>query len=542
MATKDEPLRLDRAAFMTETGQTTAIGILKGSVAAWRTENESVAVVDGNGAVTATGKGDTMVWALSEAGAEAGCRVSVGYGGGNPILPPTWGLFVADGEPHVFDGVMYIYGSRDNPYGKNREGKVDFCSSDYHTLYSKDLLHWTDAGVSVSAADVPGDISLLWAPDLFRAPGRDKYYLAFCSTDRVGTYFIGESDIPTGPFGNIREITYKGERIGNIDPGLLVDGDRVYMAMPKPFRIGELDRETDYSSVKEDSLIMVEPVIEQADDGYYGFEGPSLRKFGDFYYFIYIASPRDERHPIRMNYLISRDIREGWRFGGTIIDTSGYLDSINVHGSIERFGDDFYLAYHRCAPGMGVINRHGKKVSMTREMSLEKIAVDGKTGEIRQAEITSSGVRDAFAAGEKIYGSTAVFFSESGRNDRFIAREIGGGEEYFPPRFSGYPLVTFEKAGEYLGFRYIRSNGSGGLTARIKTEAPGAVLSWIDCSGNGILKRVELPDTRGKWEEVGAVGFPLSSGKMELRIELEKMPEKGRVEFDWFRMEIEKTG
>lgn len=135
------------------------------------------------------------------------------------------------------------------------------------------------------------EIKLLWAPDLFQSPKNQKYYLTFCSTDEVGTYFIAESDNPCGPFTNIREITYKGARIGNIDPGILVDdNEKVYIAMPKPFRIGELDSDTNYSSVKENLLIMIEPIIEQAADNYYGYEGPSLCKFGDYYYYIYCIS------------------------------------------------------------------------------------------------------------------------------------------------------------------------------------------------------------------------------------------------------------
>ena len=188
--------RLDKSAFMTEIGcsvklsaATRETGVMRpcgeGGLSndsaeeaevRWSSENTDIAGVDENGNVTALSDGDTVVIAGNAKGETARCTVSVGYKGQNPILPPTWGLFIADGEPLVFDGRMYIYGSRDNPFGRNSEGKVEFCSSDYHVIYSDDLIHWTDAGVSISVEDFPPELRIiderhkidyLWAPDLF---------------------------------------------------------------------------------------------------------------------------------------------------------------------------------------------------------------------------------------------------------------------------------------------------------------------------------------------------------------------------------------
>lgn len=50
------------------------------------------------------------------------CRISMDYMGQNPILPPTWGLFMADGEMYEFDGAYYMYGSRDYPFAISLEG------------------------------------------------------------------------------------------------------------------------------------------------------------------------------------------------------------------------------------------------------------------------------------------------------------------------------------------------------------------------------------------------------------------------------------
>lgn len=214
--TKDK-FRIDRAAFMMDIHEQTQLKAINGKVKEWFSDNTTIASVDSDGLVTAVGNGDAVICAESDSGQVAKCIVSVGYNGHNPILPPAWGLFIADCEPHVFGGRMYICGSRDNMFGLDENGCREFCSSDYHMIYSDDLIHWTDAGVSISIDDfpeellfsepaefeinkalekgdaaVPKQIKYLWAPDIFKDPNSGKYYLVFCSGQEHGEYFIAE--------------------------------------------------------------------------------------------------------------------------------------------------------------------------------------------------------------------------------------------------------------------------------------------------------------------------------------------------------------
>ena len=551
MKTK-EKFRLDRAAFMTEPGWKTQLNTICGDAAAWKSADASVAVVDGNGMVTAVGNGDTVITAEAVDGRTASCTVSVGYHGQNPLLPPTWGLFIADGEPHVFDGRMYIYGSRDNAMGVNEAGCPEFCSGDYHVIYSDDLLHWTDAGVSISIDDFPEDmrfsepteaelaeaqkqgktaapkrIDYLWAPDLFKSPREEKYYLTFCSGEGHGEYFIAESDSPTGPFDNIRYLTDHGTRMRGIDPGVLVDDDgRVYIALPKPFRIGELDPDRDYAEIKEGTTVYVQDLVAESPDGHYGFEGPSLRKFNGLYYFIYIASELGQWRPVRMNYLVSENMHEGWRFCGTIIDTYDYLDGSNVHGSIAQFGDQLYLAYHRMCPGV--------PTHFMREMHMEPITIDGD-GHFVPVVMTSSGVRGSFAVGETIPASTAVMFS-GGRGDlRFMHRgteEPSGSNHWYFPK---YPYAWFDTAGQYNGYRYVELEKAHSVEFCIRTTAPGAVLLLRNYDNAAVLARVPLSDTNGAWTTVSCTLTEGLTGKFTVIVELVSAPTSGRVDFDWFR-------
>ena len=545
---------MDKVAYMTEVGEQDVLSLKHGTAIRWFSCDETVATVTDTGVVTAMGNGDTVIVAESAEGDRAECKVSVGYHGQNPILPPTWGLYIADGEPHVFNGRMYIYGSRDNPFGINRHGIFNFCSHDYHVIYSDDLLHWTDAGVAISIDDFPEglrfgpptqeeldraaasgeplvrkEVEFLWAPDLFKSPREEKYYMTFCASEPREQFFIAESPSPTGPFENIREITYQGKRIPNIDPGVLVDDDgRVYMAMPKPFRLGELDPDADYAEIQESSLISVQHLTAESPDGYYGFEGPSLRKFNGRYYFIYIASKQGEICPVRMNYLVSDNIREGWRFGGTIIDTHEYLSGCNVHGSVEAWGDKFYLSYHRICPGF--------PAHVTREMSLDELHIR-EDGSIEPAAMTSSGVRGVFVKNDRIPSATAVFFSGGRGDHRFVLRGTETPEENPKWHCSDYAFAYFDRAGQYNGYRYVDLSDCSVVTCSIRTTSSGGALAVRDPKANAILTTLKLPNTSDQWTKITGCLTTVPSGRREIIVELIQEPDSGRVEFDWFCFE-----
>ena len=99
----------------------------------------------------------------------------------NPYLP-SW-EYIPDGEPKVFDGRVYLYGSKDVFGG-------EYCCHKYH-VYSAavdDLKHWTDHGPALASTDeyadegildgVPWSDGLLWAPDVVE---RDGWYYLFAS-------------------------------------------------------------------------------------------------------------------------------------------------------------------------------------------------------------------------------------------------------------------------------------------------------------------------------------------------------------------------
>ena len=197
----------------------------------------------------------------------------------NPFLPLN--IYIPDGEPKVFDGRVYLYGSKDSYGGED-------CCHKYH-VYSapvENLQEWTDHGPVLASTNeyaeegildgVPWSDGLLWAPDIVKRG--DTYYLYFCLSD--GTEGVAESPYPYGPFVNARQICMNGEPIHGIDPSVLQDGDDYYYTWGQgACRMAKLN--ADMCTLDPDSFA---PALISHADGEQGFhEGSSLRKMTDLY-------------------------------------------------------------------------------------------------------------------------------------------------------------------------------------------------------------------------------------------------------------------
>ena len=117
----------------------------------------------------------------------------------NPYLPLY--EYIPDGEPHVFDGKAYIFGSHDR-----FDGEV-FCQNDYIAYCADfdDLDHWHYCGVIYSKYQDPRNEGLegleahyMWAPDVVK--GNDgRYYLYYC-LDVLPEIAVAVSDTPAGKY------------------------------------------------------------------------------------------------------------------------------------------------------------------------------------------------------------------------------------------------------------------------------------------------------------------------------------------------------
>ena len=120
----------------------------------------------------------------------------------NPFLPLD--VYIPDGEPHVFDGRVYLFGSHDRECGST------FCELDYEFFSAPvdDLSSWSSKGINYSArqdALFTAERPYMYAPDVVR--GNDgKYYLYYClagekgSGGYNGSVSVAVCDTPDGKY------------------------------------------------------------------------------------------------------------------------------------------------------------------------------------------------------------------------------------------------------------------------------------------------------------------------------------------------------
>ena len=487
---------LDRAATMVDEGDRFQLHVRGESPLGlvWTSANGRVAQVDDRGEVLALSKGDAWILATDpKTVAKDSCLVTVGYGAQNPILPLTWELFIADGEPHVFDGRMYLFGSRDNFDGLGDDGRVEWCSDNYHVIWSDDLMHWTDAGEALNLKDIPekvkGDGVRLWAPDVFRDPLTGKFHMATCTNN--GKIFLLDADRPEGPYTNARTITLNWQELGHIDPGILVDDDgKVYLALPK-FIVAQLDPE-DYSRILPESVRDMTPFMPPDNEP---FEGPSLRKRGDTYYYIYIQNTgkvaENGAVPTRMAYLTAKNPLGPYTYQGLIVTNHNYPNAGNVHGSFELFQGRYWLQYHKSVPGL----------RLTRVPNLEPLEFK-EDGTIREVKMSTSGVRGAFGLGDTVQAGGAVEYSTGREPDMYQLKR------------GAYDSVSFQQDGQWACYRYFTfREAPKNLVVSVFTGAHGGRLEVRKGAPDGpVIASATLPDTGWKWKKIT---IPVMTGSMD---------------------------
>jgi arabinoxylan arabinofuranohydrolase len=330
----------------------------------------------------------------------------------NPYLP-SW-EYVPDGEPHVFNDRVYVYGSHDR-----FNGHV-FCLNDYVCWSAPvdDLGNWRYEGVIYKKTDDPlnRDSSMcLYAPDVTIGPD-GRYYLYYV-LDKVCVVSVAVCDTPAGKFVFLGYVHHKdgsrlGERPGDqpqFDPAVLTEGERTYLytgfCMPKDTsRTGPMATVlgADMLTIEEAPVFIAPSQPYSQGSGFEGhefFEASSIRKKGDLYYFIYSSFGMHElcyatsEHPIR-----------DFKYQGVIVSNNDLqIDSYkpaskpmyyggNNHGSIVEIGNEWYVFYHR----------HTNGTSFSRQGCCEHILIQ-ENGFIPQVEMTSCGLNGGSLIGRGEY-------------------------------------------------------------------------------------------------------------------------------------------
>lgn len=427
----------------------------------------------------------------------------------NPFLP-LW-EYIPDGEPHVFGNRLYLYGSHD------KEAGPTFCMLDYAGWSAPvdDLSDWSCSGSIYSAKQDPlyhpKKMPYMYAPDVVR--GNDgRYYLYYCMSGDFGfggymnPVSVAVCDTPDGRFeylGVVRDQSGSPlMRYVCFDPAVINDNGviRLYYGTVTPWldqipvqhlrekaycenfgrTLGQLRAVPEgitgaFCVTLADDMLTAVSKPTRIDDHITGagykdhlfFEGSSIRRIGDRYYFIYSSVNNHE-----LCYAVSQYPDRDFRFGGTIVSNGdiGYqgrkpANRLNHtgtnHGSIECVNGKWYVFYHRLT--------HLSDYS--RQACAEPITVL-PDGSIPQVEITSCGLNGGPLQGEGTYPAPICCNLTDGKMQHGTNQKkelnnpcvtSGSGERYIKN-------ITDKTL---IGYKYFAFSGSADITLTIRGDASG---------------------------------------------------------------------
>nr|WP_255807658.1 family 43 glycosylhydrolase [Cohnella mopanensis] len=432
---------------------------------------------------------------------------------------PSW-EYTPDGEPYVFGGRVYVYGSHDRFNGHA------YCLNDYvcWSAPEEDLTDWRYEGVIYRKTDDPlnPDGSMcLYAPDVTVGPD-GRYYLYYV-LDKVPVVSVAVCDEPAGKYafyGYVKHAdgTRLGEREGDepqFDPGVLTEGGVTYLYTGF-CAIGDWSRSGAWATTLGPDMltIVADPVVVAPSEPYSqgsGFEGhaffeaPSIRKRGDTYYLIYSSVVMHE-----LCYATSRSPTRDFVYRGVIVSNNDlHIDSYkpagkpmyyggNNHGSIVEIDGVWHIFYHR----------HTNGTNFSRQGCLEPIGFL-EDGTIPQTEMTSCGPNGGPLEGRGEYAAYLacnLFCKEE-------ALYTGAPGEWMDSRF---PKITQDgKDGDeeigYIanmrdsataGYKYFRCSGIRTVKIKVRGYCRGAFE--VRTSWNGpALGRISVGFTN-VWKEYAA--------------------------------------
>lgn len=410
----------------------------------------------------------------------------------NPYLPSY--EYIPDGEPYVFDGRLYVYGSHDV------FGSMRYCSDEY-VLWSadeNDLSSWTCHGTVYRREQDPmhtANSNHLHAPDV--ALGIDgKYYLYYPNPYYIG---VAVSDKPCGPFEFYGRVSYPdgtpygmGAASKNIrpisadDPAILVDEGRIWLytgyVPSNPQTRSEceaakrryegafcVELEKDMLTVKgEPGLIAPGKGFGNGTsfEGNEFFEASGIRKINGTYYFVYSSHRSHD-----LCYATSKYPDRDFVYRGILVSCidggiSPFPTSIpcNTHGNLVSIKNKWYIFYHRSS---------GSKFA--RQGCAEEIKMLSD-GSFMQAEITSCGLngKPLSAAGYYSAHIACNLLSDGEHGSPFFTQDGADGDEC-PQYVSG---IT---QGCRIGYKYFDFSGEPlQLTVTLRGEAEGRLEIFTD--------------------------------------------------------------
>lgn len=442
----------------------------------------------------------------------------------NPFLP--LGQYIPDGEPHVFGDRVYLFGSHDKEAGES------FCMLDYEFWSApvNDLTDWTSKGTNYSAKQDPlyDPVKLphMYAPDVVQ--GNDgRFYLYYCLSGFAGKggysnpISVAVCDTPDGKYEYLGVVRNPDGtpmwRYVCFDPAVINDNGtiRLYFGTTAPwldhipFKHG---REKGYSmafgrtkeqlravpegitgayhvTLADDMLTVVDPpkriddTIAGSDYKNHGFfEGSSIRKIKDTYYYIYSSLNNHE-----LCYATSKYPERDYVYGGTIVSNGDVYyhgrqpkDRLNHtgtnHGSIECVNGQWYVFYHRLT----------HQSDYSRQACAEKITLL-PDGSIPQVEITSCGLNEGPLKGEGIYPAVICCNLTNGK----MRHGSNNKKTYDAPMVmscNGERFVGNIGKKTLIGYKYFALEGDVKLQLTLRGSFKGTAYVLTEEDGNPVAE------------------------------------------------------
>lgn len=434
----------------------------------------------------------------------------------NPYLPSY--EYIPDGEPRVFDGRLYIYGSHDC-----FNGDV-YCQNDYvcWSAPENDLSDWRYEGVIYRKTQDPRNrdgAHAMWAPDVCR--GNDgRYYLYYC-LDWLKEIAVAVADAPAGPFEFLDFVRWPDGRIlgqaedeiRQFDPGIFIDDDkRIYLFSGNSPRYPgpRQDKDSLKMELEQDMLTIKQgpyhnlPIICDAPGTEYEehpfFEASSIRKINGKYYFVYSSTWMHE-----LCWAVADSPLGDYHFGGVLVSNcdigvDGRSEALNyrgnTHGSVALVNGKWYVFYHRQT------NRH----FFSRQACAEEVLFDGER--FHQAPITSCGLNGGPLRGEGRYEARIAchLFTREGtcesqpdqQDERHPAFTQDGPDRECDPN----QYIQNMRDGATAGYKWFAFDGANRISVEVRGDARGQMVVR-DGMGGPVVARVPL--TPGEiWHECAA--------------------------------------
>jgi len=371
----------------------------------------------------------------------------------NPIAPE--GTFLSDPQARVWDGKLYVYGSRD-------DNTNQWCSYELDALSTSDLKNWTRHEAILGSRGKNDNIkttdSFLWAPDCIFQNG--KYHLFYCTPDRNHTIGVAVGTSPSGPFKEGHHVTGPTQ----IDPTIIKEKDGYWIFWGQANLKGARLKK-DLSGI--DSTTLKDNIINRKEHFFH--EGAQIFKRNGIYYLTYADEGR-KTEPSCIGYSTSKSLLGPYKYQGVIIDNRGCdPTNWNNHGSVFEYKNNWYIVYHRASNGQKVY----------RKACIEPITFDSN-GLIKEVEMTSNGASPLL---DPFRETPARLACKLGGNARVLTTP------------SGHEILSTVHRGDSAIYRYFNfTKEAAKLHMRVTPKAGGTISVKV---GNIEVAKIEIPARRG---------------------------------------------